>query len=46
MYSCPSNTLVPIYLAHVAMDLSPITLPQVEKSVTKIELDNETLIRG
>ena len=28
------------------MDLPPITLPLVERSVTKIELDEETLIIG
>jgi hypothetical protein len=26
----PNNTLIPIYLAHGAMDFSPITLPLVE----------------
>ena len=29
-YLRPSNTLVLIWLAHEAMDLSPITLPLVE----------------
>ena len=29
-YSCTSNTLVPIQLAHEVMDLSPITLPVIE----------------
>ena len=42
----PSNTLVPIWLAHEAMDLSPITLPLVEYKCNYIELDKETFIRG
>ena len=29
-YSHPHNTLVPIYLAHEVMDLSPITLSLIE----------------
>ena len=33
-YSRPSNTLVPIQLAHEAMEISTITLPLVEMGIT------------
>jgi hypothetical protein len=46
MYSRSSNTLVPTSMAFEVMELSPVTGLLTQKKVKRVQLQEETLVRG